>query len=103
MGTSLMIAQCIPRFRWGSVAVAVLAAGLWYRWLIAPPPLTTAEQALVGTWVQQSAEDPAVTSLGKSHLTFGPGHSATKADFVFGPDAPPQVYHFTWRLEPAAL
>ena len=98
-----MALPCFAKARWRLLAVAMLAAAIGFRWLNAPEPLTAAEQPLLGTWVQQSAGDPAVTTIRTSHLTFGPGHSATKADFVFGPNAPPQVYQFAWQLKEEGL
>jgi hypothetical protein len=98
-----MTVRYLPKMRRAFLAVVILVTALCLRWLTAQPPLTPAEQALVGTWVEESAEDPAVTTIRTSHLTFGPDHSATKSDFVFGPDAPPQVYHFTWRVEEDGL
>jgi hypothetical protein len=91
-----MALRRLPKGRWSILAVAVLAASIWFWWLVTPEPLTAAEQQLVGTWERQGT-----TPI--SHLTFGTGHSATKVDYDNGPDAPPWVYYFTWRVQDGSL
>jgi hypothetical protein len=98
-----MTVRHLPKKRWILLAAVMLIAALSFHLLTAPPPLTLAERPLVGTWVEQSPGDPAADTSQTSHLTFGPDHFVTKSDFVFGPDARPQNYRFTWRLDEEGL
>src|SRR5262245_28204766 len=96
-----MAVRLQSKTRLAALTAVIVAVALCIRWLTAPP-LTPGHHALVGTWTDQSATGPTVNTA-KSQLTLGPGHSATKADYVNGPAAAPQVYHFTWRVEPEGL
>jgi hypothetical protein len=91
-----MIARRAPKSPWGVLAlVAVVGAVALAAWLLlAPAPLTPAEDAMLGTWAMGGTGEKV-----EPRLDFTPDHSVVQTFFDNGPNAPPRVHHFEWWVE----